>query len=199
MVKDSLREFGLSEKEIKVYLALIELGQKRASAIAQRAGTNRSTTYIVLDELMKRGLVGVAEKNGVKLYNSAPPEQLVAYLKDMAKKYERFAHIAKKIAPQLKTTQKVVIAEPKVQLYEGVEGIRTVYEDTLSSLEKIRTHATKKGSKEVSLAYKKAFGDIPEILVQGNKIILVSPGEKFAAVVESNELAKKIQSLLRLT
>lgn len=141
MIKDKLRELGFSEKEVAVYLALLELGSAVASAIAKKAKIKRSTTYVILDSLAERGLVGVVERRGVQLYSAAPAEQLVQHLQNMAQRYRGFADAAKDLLPELKSSRKESAPVPKVQLFEGSEGIRSVYEDTLASLAELRVHA----------------------------------------------------------
>ncbi len=144
-MREKLREFGFSEKEISVYLALLELGDAVASTIAKRAKVNRSTTYVILDVLLDKKLVQAVEKRGIKVYRVTSPEKLVDYFENTAKQYGGFASSAKKLVPELKSLYKPKteeISQPKVQVFEGTEGLKTVYEDTLSSLETIRAYAS---------------------------------------------------------
>lgn len=142
MIKEKLRELGFSEKEVKVYLALLEIGSAVASDIAKKAKIKRSTAYVILDSLAERGLISVVERRGVQLYSAAPPEQLVRHLQGMAKRYSGFADAAKELIPELKASRAAAeIPAPKVHFFEGSEGIKTVYEDTLASSEQIRVHA----------------------------------------------------------
>src|SRR3989344_8552837 len=193
MVKETLKELGLSDKEAKVYLAMIELGSAPVSAIAKQAKIKRPTTYVVLDMLSEKGLVGFEDRRGSRLYSPAPLEQLVGYFREASKRYAGFADAAKKILPELKSVQgtkrKEGAPEPRVQVFEGVAAMRTVYGDILSSLEGIRGEKAGAGSFRARPATGREFGTVSEIMVHGSKIILVSPEEKFAAVVESRELA----------
>ena len=141
-MKQKIRELGFSEKEADVYLTIVEIGSAVASDIAKKARIKRSTTYVILDALLERGLVSVTERQRVKLYNSTPPEQLIQHLQDTAKRYTSMADTAKKLLPALKASRKELAPAPKVQLFQGAKGIKTVYEDTLSSLEGIRVHAS---------------------------------------------------------
>ncbi len=144
MIKDKLRELGFSEKETGVYLALLAIGSAVASDIAKRAGIKRSTAYVILDALLERGLVSALDRRGVRMYHAAPAEQLVRHMKDMASRYEGFADVAKELLPALNASRRTEperAPAPKVQFFQGAKGIKTVYEDTLSSLEDIRVHA----------------------------------------------------------
>jgi len=198
-MKNELKKLGFTEKETDVYLAMLELGPAVVSDIAKRAGVKRPTAYVVLEELGKRGLVSFTERRGVKLFTPAPAERLVKNLESEAKKYKNLASMARELVPKLKIKKQEKFSKPKVQLFEGVEGMktmRTIYEDVLSSLEGIRTQAVEKGSVKTYPATSQAFGTMPEIMVHGNKIILISPEEKFAAVMESRELASQLKKIL---
>ena len=61
-LNDILKKSGFSEKEIGVYSALLELGSSVVSDIAKKARVIRSTAYVVLDSLAKRGLVSATER-----------------------------------------------------------------------------------------------------------------------------------------
>ena len=56
-LKNGLKELGFSEKESEVYLAMLELGPAAVQDIAKKAGVNRSTTYVMIESLKRRGLI----------------------------------------------------------------------------------------------------------------------------------------------
>lgn len=197
-VRDKLREFGLSAKEAAVYCALLELGSSVVSDIAKRAGIKRSTAYVILDALAGRGMVSTSSRRGVKLYQAASAERLIKHVEETAKRYAAMAAAAKKLLPELKRGRAVAGARPRVQLFEGPEGIKTVYEDSLASLEKIRAHTSI--ASETRLAHrvarrgaKEGVAIRTEINVYDNKVVFISPAEQFAFVVESKELATALK------
>lgn len=142
MLAEKLEKFGLSRKEAKVYLTLLELGPSPVNEISKRADVNRSTAYVLLDSLVSHGLVGISEKKGIKLYNPAPPDRLVQFLEESVKKYTELIGVAHSVLPELKAIYVGIGSKPKVQFFEGLEGIKTVYEDTLTSRETIRAYAS---------------------------------------------------------
>lgn len=174
MIKDKLRELGFSEKEVQVYLTLLAVGSAVASDIAKRSGIKRSTAYVILESLAERGLVSAMDRRGIRVYHAAPAEQLVQYMKNMASRYEGFADAAKELLPALKASRRTGNASaPKVRFFEGQKAIRSVYEDTLASLEDLRVHANfgnamaregkhavAKGKQEIKI--QKIFLDTPE-------------------------------------
>ena len=69
-----LVNFGLSEKEAKIYLALLELEMATVFEVAKQSGINRSSAYVVLEGLKKKGLVGISDDKKVRRYIAASPE-----------------------------------------------------------------------------------------------------------------------------
>ena len=150
MIKEKLREFGFSEKEANVYLALLEAGSAVASDIAKKAGIKRSTAYVVLDSLTERNLVHTTARRGIQVYQAAPPKQLVEHLRGMADHYAKLADAAKEVLHELPSPSAASVSAPKIRFFEGTKGINTVYEDTLASLEEIRVHAAFTHGEDVS-------------------------------------------------
>ncbi len=67
LIKD-LIEFGLSEKEAKIYIALLELEIATVNEIAKKAGVNRSSTYVTLDGLISKGFVSISDDKNIRHY-----------------------------------------------------------------------------------------------------------------------------------
>src|SRR3989338_4917437 len=142
ITENELEKFGLSRKEANIYLVLLELGPAPVNEIAKKSEINRSTAYVLLDSLSRHGLVSISEKSGIKIYNTAPPERIIQFLEESVKKYTELVGIAHSILPELKAMYVGVGTKPRVQFLEGLEGIKTAYEDTLTSQETIRAYAS---------------------------------------------------------
>jgi len=122
----TLQNYGLSEKEARVYLTVLELGTSIASTIARRAELNRVTTYTLLEDLKKDGIVNETTKEGVKYYSVISPDIL---LKQLEQKYESF----KEKVPELLALVEKFWSKPKVQFFEWLEGMKKMYSDLLTS------------------------------------------------------------------
>jgi sugar-specific transcriptional regulator TrmB len=57
-MKEKLEKLGFSSKEADVYISLLELGSAIVSDVAKKAGINRSTAYVLLESLAKKGFPG---------------------------------------------------------------------------------------------------------------------------------------------
>ena len=64
--KNALEAAGLSEKEAKVYLDLEEYGESRTGAICTRTGVPSSRIYVILHNLLEKGLVSYKIINNIK-------------------------------------------------------------------------------------------------------------------------------------
>jgi sugar-specific transcriptional regulator TrmB len=137
----SLEYIGFSEKEVMVYLSLLELGKGTVTEISRKAGINRPTGYHVLASLAVKELVKASGKEPKQEYVAESPDQIEKLLLKKIKENQSFINEARKIIPELKSIHNVV-DRPKVFFYEGSEGLEKVYEDTLTSHEPIRAYAT---------------------------------------------------------
>lgn len=132
-----ITEFGLDEKEAKVFLASLELGGENVLTIANKAGINRVATYEALESLIKKGLVSTFIKGKRTNYTATNPERLRYLLEQekntIAKKEEMFS----KLLPELKSIFNFTTDKPKVTYYEGKEGVKTIQADFLKTPDKI--------------------------------------------------------------
>lgn len=140
-LKDSLVSIGLPDKEAAVYVALLELGRSTVSKIARTAGVNRATGYVILDSLIGKGLARISGKEPKQEYEAESPDSLTSFFAKQSEETLARATKAAALALELKSIQKVE-DRPQVKFYEGTEGLKQVYEDTLTSTETIRAYAT---------------------------------------------------------
>lgn len=125
-LKEVLQNIGFSEKESKIYLALLELKEALPSVIAKRAGTKRPNTYFILEDLTKKGLASKVKKGGYYHFQSISPHSLVEGYK------EKYLNLEQSL-PELITLHESYTAKPQMSLFEGKEGLIRIMEDTLNA------------------------------------------------------------------
>ena len=141
-LKNILLEICLSDKEADVYLATLKLGRGVASKIARTAHIQRTTVYEILDSLFDKGLVTLSGREPKQEYVAESPDRLAEYIKgELERKQKDLKQAEKILIPQLKSIHNVK-NRPKIMFYEGEEGLKRVYEDTLTSTEPIRAYAS---------------------------------------------------------
>ncbi|OGJ15710.1 hypothetical protein A3K73_03005 [Candidatus Pacearchaeota archaeon RBG_13_36_9] len=135
MIESSLKRIGLTDGEIKIYLALLELGSSTTWNITKKSGISGSKVYEVLDRLSKKGLASYTIKNNVRYFEAASPERILDFLEGKSKELESEKNEIKKIIPELILKQ-VNSAKAEVKVYTGFEGAKTVYDINVKDCKK---------------------------------------------------------------
>jgi len=137
MAKDLLhiiRSAGLDQKEAELYFAGLKLGSAPASDYASETGINRITAYNTLEGLVSRGLFTLVRKSRGKWYAPISPEHLAVEVRKNAEALQR-------ALPELRSLKGAEERKPHVRYFEGWEGVRRVYEDTLTAKSEILNFA----------------------------------------------------------
>ena len=162
-LENEIKKLGLSDKEAKVYLTVLELGQAPVAEISVHSGVVRVTVYVILEELKKKGLVSTFEKESNpdarrgrgseadargrlsdwnvgsrkrrrKTYFSVePPERLSHLFEIEERRLKENFSDLKKILPDLKEIYESRGERPKIRFFEGDEGINSLREDILKT------------------------------------------------------------------
>ena len=145
MILETLQKIGFSDKEAKVYTALIRLGAQPVSVISERTEINRTTSYDIIESLTKKGLVSSVKKGSITYFKALDPKELLSYLErekaETVKKIEKQQDEIEQLLPALISLENPESTKPKVTFYEGEKGLRQAYEDTLTSKETILAYA----------------------------------------------------------
>ncbi len=132
-LKKALETIGLNKNEVAVLFVLLESSPMLASAIAKATKLNRSTTYGVLKLLSDKGLASSVKKEGGIRYQSIAPDQLPGYIERRRDVLAETKQQIAELVPQLKLLRSKGKTLPKVQFFEGEEGVKQAYEDTLEN------------------------------------------------------------------
>jgi len=139
-IENLLKKAGFSDKEVVIYLTILEMGRGVVSEISRKAGVNRTTGYVILDSLASKGLVSVSGKEPKQEYVVESPENLAKYLNLEIEKQKSVSVELNALLPEMSSIYKKG-DRPRVRFYEGIEGLKQVYEDTLTSKETIVAYA----------------------------------------------------------
>jgi HTH-type transcriptional regulator, sugar sensing transcriptional regulator len=129
MFEQYLQEIGLSEKEARIYLALLQVDRNTVQELATRTNINRTTVYPVLESLQKKGLVSEIQEGKKIEYMSEPPERLETFAERQRVVFEEHAARLKDIIPQIKSIQREQGERPVVKYFEGRDGAISAYEE----------------------------------------------------------------------
>lgn len=125
-LKRELFALGFSDKEAAVYLAALQMGLSSVQDIAEKAGVNRATTYLIIDSLLKRGLISSFLKDGRKRFAAESPDKLLSMLRLQRKELEEKEKELSAILPKLLAIHNIESDKPQIRYLEGFEGIASV-------------------------------------------------------------------------
>lgn len=122
---EALKQFGLNEKEIKLYLSALENGPSTVIDLSKKSGLKRTNLYNYIDSMVARGFIFPTISGNKKLYEAIKPENLVAII-------ERQKEKIAEVIPELSLYYLGSGAQkPKIRFYEGKQGILQVYNEIL--------------------------------------------------------------------
>lgn len=128
-LKEILAEYGLSDKESSVYLAMLELGPASVQDIAKKSGVNRATTYVMIESLKRRGLMSTFEKGKKTMFVAESPDRLKRLVeKDMNFIKEKQERLQEALPSFLALYNSSAQDKPIVKYFEGEEGVKTARE-----------------------------------------------------------------------
>lgn len=132
LLEKYLEEIGLSEKEAKIYLALLQFDSANIQEITVASKINRTTVYPILETLSKKGLVSEIQIQNKTSYQAAPPERLETFVERQKVVLQEKSDRLKDIIPQIKSIQRESGERPIIKFFEGRDGAITAYEEFYS-------------------------------------------------------------------
>ena len=130
MIKE-LQDFGLSDKEARVYLAALEIGRATADQLAKHAKIVRSTTYVQLESLMKKGLMSTYEEGKKTYFAPESPEYLKRTFELKRQDFDAKEKELGALLPGLVQMFASAGDKPIVRFFAGKEGITAMRRETL--------------------------------------------------------------------
>ncbi|NOX71753.1 MAG: hypothetical protein GXO64_03585, partial [Candidatus Micrarchaeota archaeon] len=134
-IESALSEIGLTASEIRVYMALLELGPATTGPIVSRSGTADSKIYVVLDKLIRKGMASGFVQGGVRHFKAAPPSQILSFIDDKKRELEHQKDDIKSIMPALKHLFEKSAPDNEAVVFRGPKGVKASFDDVVDTLE----------------------------------------------------------------
>jgi sugar-specific transcriptional regulator TrmB len=152
-----LRKLGLTEKEVKIYLAGLELGPGPVQKIALATKITRPTVYEIIKKLEEKGLFAETKQKTKRFFVAQSPERILNILRTQKREIEE------------KEREFIRIISSLEEKYSKQEGVRSYKgKEGLESLEEIFSFSPTSNitivSNTKSLKFKKAFQKIKKRL-----------------------------------
>lgn len=136
MLSHILKSFQLKEREIELFLVVLELGAQPASTIARRCERPRNTVRSILDSLVQRGLMVKTMRAHTQYYAAETKDNLLRALKfrklTLERELDEQVRLLEDYGHEL-TDRRWATTRPRIRYYEGWSGLEKLHEDTLSA------------------------------------------------------------------
>ena len=133
-----LEEIGFSKGEIKVYFALIELGETTIGLLSKKAGVTASKIYPIVDKLVKKGLATEVIKSGTKHFQASDPKEIIRYLDNKTEKIIEQKKEIKDLIPDIEMKKKLSVDVQNAQVYQTFDGMRSLYNEIIDTLKQTK-------------------------------------------------------------
>lgn len=124
---EELKEIGLTENEIQIYITLLKLGTSTPAQIAEKTGFSRSYVYDALQRLLEKEIINSIYIKNKKNFQATNPKHLQELIKSKLEKIEL-------VIPQLLEFIKPLKEEIHVELHKGKYVYKTLLRDITSSI-----------------------------------------------------------------
>ncbi|MCX6780870.1 MAG: hypothetical protein NT003_02000 [Candidatus Magasanikbacteria bacterium] len=128
MLQTELKSLGLTDQEIQIYLAGLELGPCSILELAKKTGAHRTTVYHTVQELEQKKIFSESIRGKKRVFVAEGPD---AFKKMLLTKLDRVDGIAGELLALARTGS----VKPVVKMYVGLQGIKDVFYDLLRAKE----------------------------------------------------------------
>lgn len=119
-----LEDVGLTTGEIKLYLALLGLGEATAGPLINKTGLQNSVVHATLPKLLEKGLVSYVKKGHIRHYHATDPQAILKFIDEKKRRFNG-------LLPELLARQKP-IERQEVEIFEGLRGHRAMLYDFIA-------------------------------------------------------------------
>jgi sugar-specific transcriptional regulator TrmB len=119
-LEKDLYQLGLKENEVKVFLAIIKLGEPTVGEIQKETGLHKQLIYNAAEELNKDNLINIFEVRRRKRFSAPNPSAL----EEKAKQQLQTAH---QLVPRLLEISNQKRSVDDIRVYRGNRGVQHYY------------------------------------------------------------------------
>ncbi|MDD5032375.1 MAG: helix-turn-helix domain-containing protein [Patescibacteria group bacterium] len=153
-----LKKIGLSDKEVGIYLALLENGASSVRGLVDFTGLNRGTVYDILKSLQEKGLASFYHQETKQKFVAEDADKLIKLVNNEEEKIKKVKEKLHDLIPELESLQAKGGSRPATKFYEGKKGIRFILEDVLNSVREEKEkqyfiYSATKASEDINNAY----------------------------------------------
>jgi len=119
-INETLSHLGFGRNQTEAYLGLLKTGPATITDLARALNTSRQALYLLLPDLLDRGLVKEVKQGKRPYYQALAPSQLLTLVEDLKTRVEE-------IVPSLTNIQAIPAEVPLVTVYDTPLSMREWY------------------------------------------------------------------------
>jgi sugar-specific transcriptional regulator TrmB len=119
---EKLQKIGFTEKESQVYQELVRKGKSSANIIAKKIGAHRTVVYNILQQLVEKGYITYFIENNKRIFSISSPQSILSEIKEKE-------NLANELIKEISSYKAIQQSNNKVEVYEGIDGMRIIHED----------------------------------------------------------------------
>jgi sugar-specific transcriptional regulator TrmB len=123
-IESELKDIGLKDNEVRVFLAVLELGETTIGEVEKQVSLHRQLIYNATDSLHSDGLIRIREIRGKKHFSVPNPKVIEERAKE---RLERVKSIVPKLVDRANSKQ----AKDEVSIYRGERAVRNYYVESI--------------------------------------------------------------------
>lgn len=128
---NQIQTLDLSPAERIAYETLISHGAMTPPQLAKAGGLTRVNGYAALKGLAQKGLADEKDVNKKRVYSPTPPTKLQELARARTEQARSDMESIEAIIPSLMNQYALISDRPGISHYEGLEGIKEIYEASL--------------------------------------------------------------------
>lgn len=130
MFEKYLQDLGFTSNEAVIYISLLKVDGATALELSKKTKINRSTVYVTIESLARKGLVSETTIGKKTQFRAEPPERIRTYVERRKVDLEEMEKRLDDVIPQIKSVTRESGERPVVKFFEGKEGIVSSAEET---------------------------------------------------------------------
>ncbi len=136
-LQKTLSLLGCNNLETRIFITSFKLGPNKIPEIARNSHIKRSTAYLLINNLIDRGLLMEDHKGYANNVYTIDPDQLLKKLSNRQRIFRRQEIELEENIPTMRTLYQASEIHPKVRMYQGNLGLLAVWKDILSTKDEI--------------------------------------------------------------
>lgn len=139
-IKEALKKLELNEKEIAIFLFLLEKDSATASQIAKALKSiTRTYVYDIMKNLQNRGIITSVEQSNKTYFQIGNTEHIIDSLENKKQELTDTQNLLRETADIFKQIKLGSVYKPNVRFFEGREGMFAIHRELQNARKETKT------------------------------------------------------------